>query len=413
MDKQKEQVNRGGRGPLNLADHISKDEAVKKLIDAWHPVAEKEDVHIADALGRTLCDDLFAIYDQPVVRASQMDGIAVRSADFAKGRPDTLSWKFGKDFIRADTGDDFDDAFDAVIQIEKAKILPEGGVQIDEDVEVTPGLNVSPAGSNIKKGTQVGRAGKVITPLDIAAIILGGYDTVTVYRKPCIAFIPTGSELVPAGSKLQRGQNFDSNSAMVNAMLTRMGAEVILHPIIRDDKKEIAAALEKLLQVSDVVILNAGTSKGEEDYCFQYLKENGNMLFHGVKAVPGRPMSITMIADKPVINMSGPAVAAYNGCIWLMTKVIDRMLCHTEEMYLPSAEAVLTKEFGGPPFMSAFSSFDLSLDEEGTLVATPVPGRGPGSRGMSAGLMADAHYITEIGEQPHQAGDRIKVLLAK
>ena len=89
------------------------------------------------------------------------------------------------------------------------------------------------------------------------------------------------------------------------------------------------------------------------------------------------------------------------------------MLCHTEPLYLPNAEAILTEEFGGPPFMSAFSSFELSYDEEGNLLATPIPGRGPKSKGMSAGLVADAHYISSIGEKPHPAGSRIKLYLAK
>ena len=124
-----------------------------------------------------------------------MDGIAVRSADFAEGMPDTSSWEPGKDYIRADTGDDFDDRFDAVIAIENVTFLPDGGLQLSPDTKVTKGSNVKPCGADVKKGTLLAQAGKRLTALDLAAIGMGGADCVTVRKKPVVAFVPTGSEL--------------------------------------------------------------------------------------------------------------------------------------------------------------------------------------------------------------------------
>ena len=402
----------GHKGP-DLTGLISKEEAIEKLFNVWNAQTGIEEIAVADATGRTLAEDYFALYNQPVVRASGMDGVAVKSAAFEGGKPDTSKWVLGVDYVRADTGDDFDDAYDSVIAIENVKMLPEGGIEISEDVEFRPGMNVQPCGNNIKAGTQVGKAGTVLAPGHLAALVLGGYGTVRVYKKPVIAFIPSGSELVPAGSVLERGQNFDSNSIMVKAMLEKMGAEVKLHPIIKDKKAEVADALDEMLKCADVVILNAGTSKGSEDFCVQYLEENGNMLFHGVKSVPGRPMSITIYKGKPVINMSGPAVGALNGCLWLMAPVIDRMMAHREPLYLPKAEVTLTGELGFPPFMSVFSGLELSRDEDGNLMAEPIPGRGPKSKGMSAALTADAYYMSGLGEHPHQPGEKVTVYLAK
>lgn len=401
----------GQKGP-DLTGLITREEALSRLFSAWNVQTGTEEVSVADACGRTLAVDLFAKYDQPVVRASGMDGIAVKSADFAEGMPDTSGWVYGADYIRADTGDDFDDAFDSVIAIEKVTMLPGGGVKLADDVDFKPGMNVQPCGSNIKKGTQVGKAGTVLSPAHLAALVLGGHSCIQVRKKPVIAFIPSGSELVPAGSELKRGQNFDSNSIMVKAMLEKLGAEVVLHPIVKDDLQEIAAALDSVIDSSDVVILNAGTSKGSEDYCVQYLEKNGNMLFHGVRSVPGRPMSITIFKDKPVINMSGPAVGALNGCFWLMVPVIERMLSMRRHLVIPTAEVMLSAEMGLPPVMSVFTGLDLSEDEEGNVTAAPIPARGPGARGRSAALMADAYYLSSIGEKPHQAGEKIKVYLA-
>lgn len=411
MTEIREQRPREHRGP-DITGLITKEEALERLFSVWNAQTGIEEIDVADACGRTLAGDFFAKYDQPVVRASGMDGIAVRSADFADGMPDTSKWVYGEDYIRADTGDDFDDAFDSVIAIENVTILPEGGVQLAEDVDFKPGMNVQPCGSNIKKGAQVGKAGTVLSPAHLAALVLGGYSRVQVRKKPVISFIPSGSELVPAGSELKRGQNFDSNSIMVKALLEKMGAEVILHPIIKDDPEQIAGALDAVIGSSDIVILNAGTSKGSEDYCVQYLEKNGSMLFHGVRSVPGRPMSITMLKDKPVINMSGPAVGALNGCYWLMVPVLERMLGMRRHMVIPEAEVTLASELGFPPVMSMFSGLDLSENENGELIATPIAGRGPGARGRSAALMADAYYMSPIGGKPHQAGEKIKVILA-
>lgn len=398
-----------GKKKPELKDHVSREEAIEKLFAVWDMRTDIESVHVSEACTRTLAEDIFALYDQPVVRASAMDGVAVRSADFANGMPDTSKWQPGTDYVRADTGDDFDDAFDSVIRIENVKILENGGIKIAEDEEFYAGMNVMPRGNNIKKGTQVAKEGDILTPAALAAIILAGHGDVKVRKKPVFAFIPTGSELVPAGSVLARGQNFDSNSIMVKTTLERMGAEVVLHPIIKDDPAAVKAALDKMIDEADVVILNAGTSKGSEDYCVTYLEKNGKMLFHGVRAVPGRPMSITIYKDKPVINMSGPSVGALNGCYWFLPAVIDRMLGHTEPMYLPQAEVILKDDLSFAPFFSTFCGLMLSKGEDGMLYAQPMPKSMP----RSAALVADAFYLSKQGEEPKSAGDRIKVFLAK
>lgn len=401
----------GGKPPLDMKGMKSKEEVLELLFASWQPSPEIEEAELLNAAGRTLAEDCFALYNQPVVRASQMDGIAVKSEAFKDGIPDASKWVPGVDYVRADTGDDFDDAFDTVIQIEKVKLLENGGVEFEEGFEFVSKDKVAPCGNNIKEGTQVGKKGSYLTASKLAYLAVGGHNVIKVYKKPVIGFIPTGSELVPAGSILQRGQNFDSNSIMVNAMLTQFGAEVKLHPIIKDDPELVAEAVEKMLPEVDLLILNAGTSKGGEDFCVHYLEERGKMLFHGVKSVPGRPMSITMVDGKPVVNMSGPAFGALNGCLWLMAPVIDKMLGRICAVNLPEAEVTLTADVGGPPMMSALNGMELSRSEEGEFLAAPVVTRGPGAKGMSAGLGADAFYMSVPGKPPLKAGDKIKVLL--
>ncbi|WP_241963721.1 hypothetical protein [Gordonibacter sp. 28C] len=200
----------------------SREEALADFFAAWEPsptATATELVSLDEAVGRVTARDLVSENTLPVVRASSCDGIAVKSAAFANGLPDTGTWRLGEDYVRADTGDDFPDDYDAVVMIEKAALQPDGSVVLDDDVQVAPGTNVRPAGSTIKEGTPLMKAGLPIRPTDLAALAMGGATLVPVRRKPRVAFIPTGSELVPAGIKPRRGQNVDTNSLMVKHML--------------------------------------------------------------------------------------------------------------------------------------------------------------------------------------------------
>ena len=132
----------------------SREEALADFFAAWEPARSVEYVALDDAVGRVLACDLASTNTLPVVRASSFDGIAVKSAAFANGMPDTSSWKPGVDYVRADTGDDFPDAFDAVVMIEKAVVREDGSVTFDDDVTVEPGSGVRPAGSTLRASLQ-------------------------------------------------------------------------------------------------------------------------------------------------------------------------------------------------------------------------------------------------------------------
>ena len=202
----------------------SREEALADFFAAWEPVRRVEHVALDDAVGRVLAEDLVSANTLPVVRASSFDGIAVKSAAFANGLPDTSCWKPGADYVRADTGDDFPDAFDAVVMIEKAAVQEDGSVVLDDDVAVEPGSGVRPAGSTLRAGEPLMSAGSIIRPTDLAALAMGGATMVPVRVRPRVAFIPTGSELVPAGIKPRRGRLVVTSSLAANTSC-RCGAE--------------------------------------------------------------------------------------------------------------------------------------------------------------------------------------------
>ena len=133
--------------PLPTRAHV-----LETLFQHWAPISRSETVPTIQALGRVPVQDLYAQVSIPVVRAATMDGVAVASSRFCGGIPDMSHWKIGEDFCRADTGDDFDDRFDAVIPIEQVEFPPEGGLRLHDISSVQPGDRVRPCGSTIRKG---------------------------------------------------------------------------------------------------------------------------------------------------------------------------------------------------------------------------------------------------------------------
>lgn len=181
-------------------DYPTRKQVLERLFEKWSPAWEKEEIPVEEAIGRVPCEEVYALCSIPVVRASSMDGVGVRSADFADGIPDTSRWTQGKEFVRADTGDDFDDRYDAVIRIEDVS-LDENGLSVHPEVKVTPGLGIRPQGSMLKEGDLLVKKNRPLRPVDLAALVMGGIRTIPVYRRPRVAFIPTGSELIPTGGR--------------------------------------------------------------------------------------------------------------------------------------------------------------------------------------------------------------------
>lgn len=383
-------------------------QVVETLFEAWNPQTKTEMVAVDEALGRVLAKDYEAVYSIPVVRASAMDGVAVISERFAQGIPDTSGWKLGEDFARADTGDDFDDRYDAVIRIEDVSISEDGILTIAPGVEVSANRNVRPSGSTIKKGELVGRKDRKLRSFDLACLAMGGVEEVEVYKKPRVAFLPTGSELVALGEEVARGKNIDSNSILVKNMLLEMGAEPLLYPITRDEKEKLEERLDEAIQRADVVIISGGSSKGEEDFNARILEERGAALFHWVAAAPGKPMCVAVIDNKPVINIPGPPVAVLYGMDWCIRSIIHR-LQHIPMPKRQTITGILTEEIASPPMMEILCMMDVKKDADGYQVKQKAWRGGSMVETLSAG----AFYITEIGTRVKNPGEMVDVTLLR
>lgn len=381
---------------------------IKTLLEKWNPEKQTEMISIDNALNRVLAKDYEALYSIPVVRASAMDGVAVISDRFENGIPDTSDWVLGEDFSRADTGDDFDDRYDAVIPIEDVSISEDGKLSINDSICVKPNMNIRPAGSTIHKGEPVGRTNRRLQSFDLACLAMGGITEIEVYKKPRVAFLPTGSELVPLGQDVPRGKNIDSNSILVKNMLIEMGAEPILYPITRDSKDELNHILDCALADADIIIISGGSSKGEEDFNARILEERGAALFHWVAAAPGKPMCVAMIDNKPVINIPGPPVAMFYGMDWCIRELVNKML-HLPMPKRCKIKGELTAEIAAPSNMEILCLMDIEQTDEGYKVKQKKWRGGS----MVDTLSAGATYITELGTAVKNPGEIIEVTLLR
>lgn len=362
--------------------------ALQELCSLWNPARTTENVSLDKAFGRVTAEEVTALHNLPVVRSSKRDGIAVRAADFAQGAPCTQGWRRGVNFAQADTGDDFPDDFDAVVARERFEFNEAGEPVFVDDLEpLKAGDGINPAGSIIKAGEMAVPAGWRLTPEYVAICAVGGAATIPVVRKPVVAFLPTGTELIPWGSEPARGQNIEANSLMVKGFVEEWGGECITYPVTPDRPESLERALDSALKVADIVLINGGSSRGEEDYNSQMLQRRASHFRHGVRTVPGRPVGMSIIDNHPVINVPGPVGAAFLCCDWL----IRGLVAHFLGTYAPQRHTIsarLTEDVKKPKPFERLARVTLQQSEDGTYTCTPLDVNGVARNIFGADAMA-------------------------
>ena len=408
------------------SDAMTRAEALAAYRGLWRPEPRVETVPLDRAFGRVLAEDLVGQCDLPVVRASRYDGYAMRSSDFGAAAPvdgtpsslrgaalpDTSSWREGHDFARADTGDDFPDEFDMVVAVESTERTADGGLRLVPDGKFAagPGAGVSPRGSISRKGDPIAPAHLRLTPEAVAAAAVGGYAQLKVYARPRVAFVPTGSELVAWGSYPQRGQNIEANSLLVRGLLEQWGADAVVYPVVRDTPEQVGSALERALEAADVVLLNAGSSRGGDDFNAELLQGRATYFRHGVRTVPGRPVGMALIDGKPVVNAPGPVLAAWLCLDWLVRGLVS----HWYGMPTFARRRVrvrTTAAIRDPKPRERIVRMVLAPDPDGgdALLATPI-----GALGVPQTLVrTDALFTLPIDCDEVRAGDEVEVELLR
>ncbi|NOY69291.1 MAG: molybdopterin biosynthesis protein [Deltaproteobacteria bacterium] len=291
-------------------------EARQIMFDAFLPGLDtgSETINTTVSAGRVLAKPVFAAMSSPGFNASAMDGIAVaaeKTYGASETSPKTL--EVGKDAFFVNTGHVLPKDTNAVIMIEHVQEQDESSVIIE--APAFPWQYVRKMGEDIVATQLLFPSFHRITPSCVGALITAGIFTVEVIRKPRILVMPTGSELLDAScigtEELPLGKVIESNSYVLSGMAEKSGAECVRHPIVADDFSGIGDEVKNAVSDEfDMVLIIGGSSAGSEDFARAIIDEAGETLIHGVTIMPGKPVIVGRVGDKPVFGMPGYPVSA-------------------------------------------------------------------------------------------------------
>jgi putative molybdopterin biosynthesis protein len=333
-----------------------------------------EPVKAHAAAGRVTAVPLFAKVSSPPFHSSAMDGIAV-AAEKTYGASDTtpVILRAGVDYELLDTGEPLPAGFDAVIMVEELAEVSPGDYEIIKPA--APWQNVRPLGEDIVETELVLPESHVIKPADIGALLNAGLSEIEVRRRPVVAIIPTGTELVEDVADLAPGKILESNSWALAAFAESLGAVAKRYNLVVDTRELILDAVSKALEEADVVVMNAGTSAGREDFTQSVLSELGKVAVHGVAMRPGKPIVLGAARGKPVIGLPGFPVANWRGAEEFLRGLLLSMLGLTQSKP-PRIKAKLARKLASAPGFDEFVQVKVGV-VDGEPVAVPLP-RGSG-----------------------------------
>ena len=368
---------------------------------------EPENVKVENSLDCITAEPVFARLSSPHYHASAMDGVTVWSKDTygaMETAPKTLKLK--EQYIPIDTGQPLPDGFDAVIMIEDIHQVDEQTIEINS--AAAPWQHVRVMGEDIVATELIIPVNHRIRPEDIAAMLAGGIWEVKVRRKPVVAVIPTGSELVQPGEAPSPGKIIEFNSRFFSGLIAKWGGEPRPQNIVKDEYELIKAALLSVIDKSDVVLINAGSSAGSRDYTSAVVEELGELLVHGIAVKPGKPTVLGLVNNKPVVGVPGYPVAAF----FVLDLLVKPLIYRLQGIPVPERRRVET--LMSRRVVSSFKSEEYLRVKVGQvgdkLIATPLP-RGSGV--ITSLVRADGYVRIPQLKEGLETGEKVQVDLVK
>ncbi len=387
--------------------NISLEQAKKEYLHALSMQgfrARTERIRVNDAFGRVTACAVYARINAPHYACSAMDGIALFAGN-SFGASDTTPVTLRKEqFTQVDTGDPIPDGCDAVIMVEEIVCNEDGSVTIHSPA--APWQHIRQIGEDICAGEMILPSFMEITPAAIGAMIAGGVSELEVLAKPVAGIIPTGDEIIPPCADPGPGEIMEFNSSIFSAMLSSWGAEAKVYPIVPDRYDQIRDMLRKAVSECDVVLLNAGSSAGRDDYSAAAIREVGEVLFHGIAIKPGKPAILGYRDAVPILGVPGYPVS---GII-----VIDELLRPLIDCWYrrETDNGSRTRAKLSRPLISGLKYQEFVRVRMGyvdnTLTASPLP-RGSGI--VSSFMKADGIIEVPQGTEGYTAGEEVRVRL--
>lgn len=366
---------------------------------------QTEEIPVTESLNRMTAEAVYAKYCSPLYNAAAMDGIAV-TAEKTKGaseREPMILWP-DRDFTVVDTGDPIHAPLDAVIMAEDLTEREDGSVSIIG--AAASWQHVRPIGEDIVAGEMLLPGHHRIRPIDIGVLLSGGITRITVLKQPTVAIFPTGTEIIEPEEDPKDGDIIESNSRMFEAMVRENGGQPCRFTPIADDYEKIKSSISEAVDQFDMVIVNAGSSAGTEDFTVHVLRELGEVLIHGVAIKPGKPVILAIVRNKPVIGLPGYPVSAYINFENFVIPVLNRMNGRITEK-VQTAEAVISKRLVSSLKHKEYVRVKVGKVDD-KLVASPLA-RGAGAA-MSL-VRADGFCVIPQNSEGVEAGEPVTVEL--
>jgi molybdopterin molybdotransferase len=374
-----------------------------------------ESVGLLAAAGRVIAEDVAADRDYPPFARSVRDGFAVRAADLEGDSPGGLKIigevRAGQVFdgalgpgeaVEIMTGAPMPEGADAVVMIEHTE---RAGDVVKTDRRPEPGDNFSPRGVEARAGARVLEAGRRLGFAEVALLAMVGRECVQVFRKPRVAILPTGDEIVEAGALPEPFQTRNSNAWSLAAQVERAGGSPEILPIARDNYESTRNMIERGLD-ADLLLLSGGVSAGKYDLVEKVLAGLGaEFYFDRVQIQPGQPLVYGCVREKQFFGLPGnPASTMVTFEVFARAAV--ELLCGASEAPLPLLRARLTAKFRHRTGLTRFLPARLSLDG-----STVAPLKWQGSGDVASLARANAFLVAEADRESWDEGEDIRVLI--
>jgi putative molybdopterin biosynthesis protein len=377
------------------------------------------------ALGRVLAEDMVAGVNVPGFDRTNVDGFAIRASDSVAASEDAQKTLMLNDEVLTpgaeprqvvetgtatlvSTGAIIPRGADAVVMVEDTDL-----VKTAEDLRialrrpVAAGAHITFAGTDIGMGETVLRAGQQLTSREIGLVAAIGHARVPVFKRPRVAVISTGDEIMAPGTAPREGGIYDSNQYIVGAAVEELGAEAVYFGAVADERGALDDVIARALDC-DMVILSGGTSKGAGDICYEAVSAlpSPGIVVHGVAIKPGKPLCLAVTGSTPVVILPGFPTSAIFTFHHFVAPVI-RAFSGTPETGRTSVRATLATRVRSDPGRMEFALVNL-VTTGNDYSAYPI---GKGSGAVSAFSQADGFFNIDAGREQVSAGTQVDVQL--
>jgi len=411
-------------GERKVFRHLeSLENALSTLWAAWHiEAASIEKVSLENALGRILAEDIFSGLNVPGFDRAAMDGFAVIAEDIfhadeqhpvrlnmiaqvEAGDASTHTLSIGE-AIEIATGAPMPKGANAVAMVEFTKRT---GNEVLIFKPVSPGENVTGAGSDVMCGELLLRRFQTVTPREIGLLAAAGISLIPVYRKPRVTIFSSGNELIKPGEQLTFAKLYDINGPALTAAVTESGGEPKFLGVLPDDYSIIKNQLQLALENADIVISSGSTSSGPGDLLYRAVEELGNpgILVHGLTLKPGKPALVGLVHNKPIFGLPGYPTSALMIFHLLVAPVIRR-LANTIEVSPVRVQAFSPFKFFKARGRRELLPVQLITQSNGQLSAYPMQS---GSGAVSSFSLADGFADLPENQEFVDEGERLEIEL--